>query len=340
MPDAVLAESFGRVAIALDAGIDLRRAWRGEADRVPARWRDAMHAVATRVDAGSGLAQALRESVAFGTIVPALVEVGERTGREPEVLRDLAATLRDALQSRRNLVAGLVRPALQLVMALVVIGVLIVVSGSMRDLDGRAVDLVGVGLTGGLGLAIYAVLVALGAVAVAAALPRVMRSWREHGAVRRLAVRVPVLGPAVVAAEASAWCRTAALAGRAGLDPGGTVALAAAAAPGPGIEAADVVERLRAGDDLAAALGAAAKGAIPLPPVVLEAVAVGEQSGTTPETLDRLAGRLADESRAGFAAAVRMAGGLAWGGVALLATIVIWRFFTFYVGLITAAGRS
>ena len=71
----------------------------------------------------------------------------------------------------------------------------------------------------------------------------------------------------------------------------------------------------------------------------MDAVDVGEGSGTTPDTLARLAGHLAEESRAGLAAAARGAGGLAWAGVAVLITLVVYRFFSLYAGLIDAAAR-
>jgi hypothetical protein len=72
---------------------------------------------------------------------------------------------------------------------------------------------------------------------------------------------------------------------------------------------------------------------------VTPAVGVGELTGTTAETLGRLADQLADEARAGFTAAVRAAGTLAWAAVAGVATLVVVRFFSFYAGLIQDATR-
>ena len=39
MPRTLQADLLGRLATALAAGIDLRKAWHSEIGRVPARWR-------------------------------------------------------------------------------------------------------------------------------------------------------------------------------------------------------------------------------------------------------------------------------------------------------------
>ena len=334
MPNRLLAELLGRLSFALAAGIDLRRAWTGETGRVPHRWRAAMESVSRGLSAGDGLSAAMRGAGgAFPTHVCALVEVGDRTGREAGVLGDVAKSLHERVRSRRALIAGLVRPAFQLVIALVAIGVLILASAA-----GAAAgtgDMLGLGLTGTRGLVTYVEVLAAVAVGVALLVPLAGRSWRNHGTLRRIATHLPVLGPAVSATESAAWCRAASLASHAGLDAGRLAALASAAAPGLRMPAAEVEERLRAGDDLAEALSRPRR----LPERVLEAVRVGELTGTLPATLDRLAGLLEEESRAGLSAAVRGVGFLAWGAVAVLATMVLYRFFSFYVGLIEQAGR-
>lgn len=336
MPTRLLADLLGRLGVALGAGIDLRRAWKLETDRVPARWRAALETVGRALAEGASLSAALRTADGvFPTLVCALVEVGDRTGHEPETLRDLAAALAESDRSRRQLLASLVKPTLQLLLALAVVGLLIVVSGSIGDLDGRPVDILGLGLKGLPGLKRYGLILGAVAVAVAMAVPILIRQWRDHGVVRQVMMRLPVIGPALVAAESAAWCRAAALAGHAGLDAGTLVRLASGAAPGLRIGADEIEVRLRAGATLDAALAASRR----LPARVIEAVGVGELTGTTPETLDRLGRQLDEEARAGFAAAVTLAGWAVWAAVALLIALVVVRFFSFYAGLIDAAAR-
>jgi general secretion pathway protein F len=338
MPEALAAETLSRLSRALAAGIDVRRAWTSEAARVPPRWRAALAAGGRVLDAGGSLAEAARAAGVFGPVVCGLIEVGDRTGRDAEVLADVATALAEAARLRRELAAGLVRPALQLLVALAAIGVLVAVAGSITDLDGRRTDVLGVGLQGSAGLRVYLAAVAVAAVAGGIALAWGLRSWRAAGRCRRLARSMPMIGPALEAADAAAWCRGAALADQSGLDAGGLVAVASQAAPALAIAVEPVVERLRKGADLAEALAAGARGR--LPPRVLEAVAVGQLTGTTAETLHRLAGQLAAEARSGFTLAVRAAGMLAWAAVAIVSTIVIVRFFAAYASLIQDAARG
>ena len=93
MPPRLMAELCGRLSIALGAGIDLRRAWASEMDRVPRRWRPTLEVVARGLAAGNGLAASLRAAGGvFPPLVCSIVEVGDRTGHEPEILRELATS--------------------------------------------------------------------------------------------------------------------------------------------------------------------------------------------------------------------------------------------------------
>ena len=167
------------------------------------------------------------------------------------------------------------------------------------------------------------------------AVPVMMRSWQDRGVVRRVADWLPLVGPAARAAETAAWCRTAAVASHVGLDAGRLVTLAAATAPGLRIDVGRFERAIRGGASLAEALAATRR----FPRVVLESVAVGELTGSTAETLDRLARGLDDEARAGFQAAIKLVGFLAWAAVAAVIAVIVFRVFSAYVALLQEAGR-
>ncbi|NBW97559.1 MAG: DUF1501 domain-containing protein, partial [Planctomycetia bacterium] len=138
LPEPLLADMLGRLSTSLAAGIDVRRAWEGEARRVPARWRHAMQAVAASLASGSGLGEALSAAGrAFPPFVQGMASVGDQTGHEPETLRDVAETLRAGIRARRALRQSLAQPAFQLAVAAVVVGVLILIAGLLRDLKDR-----------------------------------------------------------------------------------------------------------------------------------------------------------------------------------------------------------
>ncbi len=334
MSNKQLADLLGRLALALSAGIGLRRAWKGEIDRAPARWRGAMEAVGRALDSGENLADAM---AAAGDTFPALVrgmaEVGVRTGHEAETLRELARTLDHAERTRRSLLGSLLWPAFQLAVAVLVIAFLIVVAGAIRDERGSPVDILGLGLVGWPGLAAWLSIVAALAIGMFVGGRWVLASWRRRGVARHLVGRVPLLGAAARAGEAAAWCRAASLSSAAGLDAGRLVRLSNSVAPGLALDPVQVEALLRAGATLADVLRASGR----FPATLVEGVAVGELTGSTAETLDRLAGGYDDEARARFEAAARGAGFLVWVGVAALITLVIFRIFSFYVGAIQAA---
>lgn len=337
LPAPVLADLLGRLATALAAGIDLRRAWASETARAPARWRPAMQAVAAALARGAGLGEAFAAAgAAFPPFVRGMASVGDETGHEPETLRSLSETLRAAIKARRALRQSLAQPVFQLAVAVVVVGILILVAGLLRDAAGRPIDLLGSGLAGPTGLAWYLALLAAVFALATLAVRIVVAGYQTGGVVRRVVGFVPVVGPAVRAAEAAAWCRAASLASGAGLSAGRLLRLTALVAPGLSIDPDEIEDTLRGGATLADALHATGR----FPRVVVEAVDVGELTGTTAETLDRLAGDLDDEARRGIAAAARGAGFLVWAAVAALIALVVFRIFSSYLGMIQDAARG
>jgi len=336
MPNALLADVLGRLAIALAAGVDLRRAWQSESTRVPARWRPAMERAARALAEGAPLGDALAAAdAAFPPFVRGMVAVGDETGHEAETLRELAEVLRAGVRSTRALVSSLAGPAFQLAVALGVVGLLIFLAGMLRDNAGRPIDLLGIGLAGAGGVVRYVVGLAGLAMAMTLCFRLALADWRRHGLVRRLVDLVPVVGGASRAAEEAAWCRAASMASAVGLPAGRLASLATAAAPGLAIDPRGIEDRLRAGSGLATALDATGRFSQRL----VTAVDVGEMTGNTAETLARLADDLDDEARRGFAAAARGAGFFVWCAVAGLIALVVFRIFSLYVGMIQDAAR-
>jgi len=335
LPDAYLADLLGRLGVALGAGIDLRRAWAVEAARAPLPWRSAFAAVTAALAGGVGLAESLAAAgQAFPPLVRAMVAVGDETGHEPEVLREVSEHVRAGVRARRALRRSLARPAFQLTVALGVVGLLILIAGVLRDAAGRPIDLIGSGLAGPSGLAWYLAGLAAAGGAVFGCWRAARAEWRAGGRVTRaVAAVVPVLGPAVRSAESAAWCRAAGFASGAGLPAGRLVRLAALVAPGLACDPQEVEESLRGGATLADVLRATGR----FPRRLVEAVDVGELTGNTPEVLARLADDFDDEARRGLATAADGAGFLAWCLVAGLIGLVVFRIFSSYLGMIQDA---
>jgi type II secretory pathway component PulF len=326
MPTRLLAGLLRRLSLALAAGIDMRRAWSGEAGRAPPRWRKALAAVGAGLDAGEGLAEALgRAGDTFPPLVRGMAAVGDRTGHEAEALRDVANVLDHAERTRRALLQSLIRPVLQLLLAVAVVGWFIFMGG----------DLLGIGLKGPRGLVTYLTGLAIVVMVGAAAGWWLVASWRRRGLVRLVIARLPLVGQACRAAEAAAWCRAAALAGAAGLDAGRLLTLAAAVAPGLAIPIDRLEERLRRGASLAEALEASGR----FPQRIVRAVGVGELTGNVPEVLDRHAGEFDDEARRSLEAVAQTVAWGIWALTAVIIAVIVIRFVSMYARLIQGAGR-
>lgn len=290
-----------------------------------------MELVARSLAEGNALAESLAAAGGtFSPLVRGMVAVGDRTGHEAETLRELSHAIQRSVRAARELRRTLAGPAFQLAVAVAVVGFLIVMAGMMPH------DILGLGLRGTGGLAIYLASVAAVAVVGWLLFGRAVASWRGHGVVRFVVDSIPVIGPASRAAEAAAWCRAASLASGAGLDVGRLLTLASTVAPGMTVDAAAVEEQLRGGATLALALDSTGR----FPVRLLETIAVGEATGNTSEVLDRLADQCDDESKAGFEAAARGAGFLVWAGVAGLIIVLVFRIFSFYLGAIQNAAAG
>ena len=335
LPARLQADLLGRLAITLNAGLDLRKAWAAEVRRMPARWQPRLRQGSEALESGRMLSEALAATGLFPPLVLGMVSVGDLTGRDVDTLRELARVIEHGVRTARQLRSSLAWPVFQLVLALGVMGLLIVLAGMIRLEGGKPFDLLGLGLVGIPGLIRFGLILAGLAVAGTIGFRLLPASWRAHGPVRRLLDWLPLIGPAAQASEAAAWSRAASLAAGAGLDAGRLVQLAGSVAPGLAIEPRWIEGRLLAGDTLADALQASGR----FPTVLIEGVAVGETSGTTAEVLARLSDQFADDARRGFEAAAKAAGGGVWLAVAGLIVLVIYRVFSFYVGMIQDAAR-
>ena len=72
---------------------------------------------------------------------------------------------------------------------------------------------------------------------------------------------------------------------------------------------------------------------------IVDAIAVGERSGRLSETMKLLSDQYQDEARAAMTVLTRLAGFGVWIGVAGLMIFLIFRIFSFYVGVLNSAGK-
>ena len=325
---AECAALFRRVAVALEAGLDLRRTWTREADAAHGRSAVALAAVRDGVAAGQTLAEAMSAAgAAFSPLALELVKVGEETGRLPEMFRQLADHYEHAARWRRDLARSSMLPALQFAAVLVVFAAVIFVGGIIGP---RPVDVLGWGLVGAWGLVQYVVILAV-LVGGGIALWKWLQGRVRSGAAESVLARLPIVGPLLEQLALARLTKLLQLTTASGLSMQRVIELALGGSGSKRLAAAagDVWQRIRAGDNLHAAL--ATTGLLPVE--YLAAVEVGEESGRLPQTMAALARQYQEQARGRLQILARLAGWAIWLPMALL---VINRVMAIYGGYVNA----
>jgi type II secretory pathway component PulF len=171
-----------------------------------------MAEVAERVRGGSTLAEAMRESSPyFPPLTCELVDVGEQTGNLESLLLRLSEHYQHLLRLRRTFLFGILWPVVQLTVAILVIGLLILLLGVL----GTSATFFG--LQGPRGLTIYATVV-IGCIVALGLLARgLLRGW--FGPVPgNLLMRLPVVGTTLQTMALARLAWTLSLALNAGID--------------------------------------------------------------------------------------------------------------------------
>lgn len=330
-----LAALCHRLAIATGAGLEDRRIWRDEAQRASGP----QHAVAAHVSdslaRGRSIADALADS---GDFLPPLfkqvVAVGDASGQLDRTYRRLAEHYEHALAAKRTLASAVAWPAMQLGLAALVVGLVIWVTDALglKNLEGEPIDLFGFGLIGSRGLAIYiGILVALVG-ALAFVLAAVRRGAAGTRTLQQLTLRIPVVGRAVETLAMAQFTWALQLVTDTPMDLRKALPLAlqatgndAYARLGP-----QVAQRIGQGATIHAAL--AETGAIPRD--LLDAIAVGEQSGMLAETMQRQSREYQERAAVAVNVLGQALGYAVWLAVMALLVVLIFRVFSFYTGTI------
>lgn len=295
-----LARLLGGGRSLLEALDDLRSASRNR------RLTAALTAMAQGLRDGALLSDAAaRAPELFSPGERGLLEVGERTGRLPEVLGRLAGSLGRQAEVRRRLWRSAAYPAFLLATSALSLPLPSLVSSS--GVKGYLVQ-------AGTGLGILALVVV-----VAALVPTVVARLNLGAPLRRLAWTLPLVRSLYRPRVRADTLHAAAIALSSGLGLPETLRLAGLASADPSATHAcrEIARRVEAGSDLASAIDAADF----LPPADLLMVTGGERGGDLDVVLVQLAEQaMADHARR-MEIALRVAGWLLL--VAVMATLAV-----------------
>jgi type II secretory pathway component PulF len=332
-----LTELCHRLAVETDAGIDVRRTWQREAESARGRTRPYFENVRDAVGHGDGLSQAFKRT---GSLFPPLflemAEVGEQTGTLGRVLKRLEGHYRRQVQAQRLFLGAIAWPILELVFAIVIVGVLIWVLGIVAQRNnGTPIDILGFGLIGTSGLMIYTTLVTLVGLAIAGVVIAVKRGMLWTRPLQRAVFRIPVIGHALerIALARLAWALHLTM--NVAMDLRRVVPLVLRTMGSDYyIQHTDrIVSDVSRGDPLHVAFSRS--GAFP--PEFIDALTVAEESGQMVESMERLSDRYEEEAELAVRTLSVAFGWLVGACVMGIIVLLIFRLAGFYIGTINDA---
>lgn len=332
-----LASLCRRWATALEAGIDLRRLLERESSSRAASGLERRLAI---IRDGAARGETLVDCLAetgnyFPPLFREMVEVGEETGRLSEVFRQLAEHYEHQLTMRRNFLAALAWPAIQLTAAIGIVGLLILVMGVITPAGGEPIDILGFGLVGSSGLVVYLMIVGSVAAVIAFVVQALRRGLAWTAPVQRLLVRMPVLGPSLrtLALSRLAWSLHVTLDAGMALSRALPLSLRSTRMIEYTAASDDVVRAVKSGREISEALARSAT----YPRDFLDHLEIGERSGRLPESMALLSRQYQEQAQRALGTLTILAGFAVWALVAMLIIAIIFKLAFFYIGTINDA---
>jgi len=257
--------------------------------QIQSRLRQATRELLRRVSEGEQLSAAIASDRMFPEFYARLVAAGEASGALPAVLDQLATYLERSAESRSRILSSLAYPALILVAAIVVIGVLslVLVPAVLPIFADAGAEppfvIKSLAMLASIEPTTWGVIGALCLAAVGV--------YATNGDAQRYvdaaAQRLPIVGPLVVEREAGRFARALSMLLANGVSMLDALRISGSALSSAGFRTsvADAGRRVKEGEPLAAALAHSNR----LPPLLLRLMSVGEQTGQLGKLTERAA---------------------------------------------------
>lgn len=334
-------QSFcNRVALGLHAGVDILRILETEAKVGITRYKDACHDTAQRIREGYSLADAMRlQGDFFPPLLLKMVEAGEHAGQMDRTMRFMSEYYLDLKRTRQDFISQITTPVIQLLAAIAIICGLIFLNGFLFKAgspDEQPFDLTGIGLRGGSGVLIFLSIV-LGITAVVGTIALgIWKNWFQcHNVLVPLIRNVPVIGPVFTQTAMARLSMTLSMMLGAGVDAKRSVREGLLSTGNfyymSGLPR--TLEEVERGTSLAESL--AAPGV--LPDDFIQAVEVGELSGSDSESLERMAVVYREKAQLALKHLATAAGFAIWLMIAAMIITVIFIIFTQYLKILYGA---
>ena len=272
----------------------------------------------------------------FPPLFREMVQAGEQSGHLGEVLKQLADHYQNQVTLRRNFLASIAWPVIELFLAVLIIGFLIWIMGVINDMNHSHLDPLGFGLTGNSGLAKYAAFIAIVGIALAVLIRAVARGVLWTRPLQRFMLRIPKIGPALqtVALARLAWVMSQTMNTSMELRRALKLSLECTRNAWYIDRIEPIDAQIAAGNSIHEAFSAAGG----FPPDFLDAMLVGEQSGNLVESMAHESKLYQEQARAALSILATVGGFAVWVAVAAIIVFLIFRLAMFYLGALSGAG--
>jgi type II secretory pathway component PulF len=290
-PLKVLEAYCRRMNTGLRSGVDLLRLLDMETKAGTPRHRDVASNMIGLVRSGHTLADAMqKQGLYFPPLLNKVVDAGEHAGGLDRVFREMADYYQDLKRSKADFISQITFPVIQLVLAVLIGAALVYINGFFRSGSPNepAFDLTGIGLRGGTGLLIYVSVVSIffGTIGVVAF--GLWKNWFGcHKTLIPLVRNVPVIGTVLTTTAMSRLSMTLSMMLGAGVEAKRSVRDAILSTGNhyyiSGLE--QTLAEIGKGRTFAESLDAPKL----LPEDFIQAMEIGEVSGSGSESLERMA---------------------------------------------------
>ena len=321
-----------RMSTSLDAGVDLRKCLQREVDNARGSRRHGLAEISQRVNGGESLSSAMQAAGdLFPRLVRDLVEVGEHAGKLDLAFAQLGEHYQRITKLRRAYLSAITGPAIQLALALTVVGLFILVMGMI----GNGQDVLGFGMVGVVGLVKYVTVLGVTGMVLAFLVSGWSRGKLGAPYLLQSAMRVPYLGECIQAISLSRMAWTLSLVSNTAMDVKQGAALA--------LRSSQNLHYTRHQDSIRQTIASgrriheALREVRAFPAEFVDTIEAGEEAGSLVSSLEYLSREYQSRAEAMSEILGKIAAFATWAVVAGIIIFFIFRIFSIYLGAIQGA---